>query len=529
MNEKGAALSTHAQESYDLFPYLSHCYSETHPDNLAVAAIQRCLRPAPVAKCRVLELGCASGGNLLPMAAMWPESYFLGIDRSASQVEEGKRLCAKLGLGNIELRTLDIMDFDGGSEPFDYILCHGVFSWVPVPVQQRLLQICQRHLSAQGIAYISYNTYPGFYRRQPIMEMMRYHVSGAPSTDPTAQVREARALLQFLINGQGDPDGTTARLLREESRLIERLPDSYVFHEHFEADNRPCYFHQFMKQADEHGLQYVGEAAARGGLAGLPEATQQILAQLADDRIKQEQYIDFVRNTAMRSTVLCRKELVLSREPISTQMHSLWVSSTSRPTVPSELQGEKLRTPTPVSFQTMRGSALIEHPHVKAMLLVLHQQNPMALSIPELTDATSALLGERLHAETISAMALYSHNTSLCRLHTARPPIANRISAFPSASPLARISVTKAGVVPNQWHESVRLPPFEQILLPLLDGTRNHGALLDAMQQAVLDGTLLVNGSDGSQLRDAQIARTIVAQHLPSALQTLLDSALLVS
>ena len=522
-------MSTTDPQSYDLFPYLSHCYSETHPDNLAVAALQRGLRPTPVAKCRVLELGCASGGNLMPMAAMWPESQFVGIDRSTRQVEEGQRLCSTLGLRNIELRAIDFMDFDGGSEPFDYILCHGVFSWVPEPVQQRVLQLCQRHLAAQGIAYISYNTYPGFYRRQPIMEMMRYHVAGAATTDPTAQVREARALLQFLIKGQSDVEGTTARLLREEAQLIERLPDSYVFHEHFEADNRPCYFHQFMKQADEHGLQYVGEAAARGGLAGLPEGTQQILAQLASEPIKQEQYIDFVRNTAMRSTLLCRKENVLSTGQTSAFVNSLWVSSTSRPSIPSELQGEKLRTQSPATFQTLRGSAVIEHPHVKAMLFILHQHQPASLTIPDLAAATSALLGESLDVDTIAGMALYSHNTGLCRLHTVLPAIARSISEFPSASPLARITVANAGVAPNQWHESVRLPPFEQTLLPFLDGTRDHEALLDAMQQAVLDGTLVVNGPDGSQLRNASLARKIVAQHLPKALQTLLDSALLVS
>ena len=522
-------MSTHAKESYDLFPYLSHCYSETHPDNLSVSALQRGLRPAPVAKCRVLELGCASGGNLMPMAAMWPDSQFVGIDRSARQVEEGMRLCSKLGLGNIELRAVDFMDFDWRGEPFDYILCHGVFSWVPEPVQQRVLQICQSHLAAHGIAYISYNTYPGFYRRQTIMEMMRYHVAGAAATEPTAQVREARALLQFLIKGQSDPEGTTARLLREEAQLIERLPDSYVFHEHFEADNRPCYFHQFMKRADDHGLQYVGEAAARGGLAGLPEGTQQILAQLASEPIKQEQYIDFVRNTAMRSTLLCRKENVLAASTTSFFVNPLWVSSTSRPSAPLDMQEERLRTQSPATFQTLRGSAVVEHPHVKALLFALHQHQPAALTISELATATSALLGEQLDDETLTGMALYGHNTSLCRVHTALPPIARSISAFPAANPLARISATSTGVAPNQWHESVRLPPFEQTLLPLLDGTRNHEALIDAMQQAVLDGTLVVNGSNGSQLQNAQLARKIVSQHLPKAMQTLLDSALLVS
>jgi hypothetical protein len=126
-------------------------------------------------------------------------------------------------------------------------------------------------------------------------------------------------------------------------------------------------------------------------------------------------------------------------------------------------------------------------------------------------------------------MALYSHHTGLCRLHTVQPPIASSISEFPSASPLARITVASTGVVPNQWHESIRMPPFEQTLLRFLDGTKNQETLLDAMQQAVLDGTLVVNGPDGKQLQNAPLARKIVAQHLPKALQTLLDSGLLVS
>lgn len=514
-------------ESYDLLPYTSHCYAETHPDNLAIAALQRGLTPAPAARCRVLELGCASGGNLIPMAAMWPESQFIGIDLSARQVEEGQKLCSQLGLRNVELRAENFMDFTADDAPFDYILCHGVYSWVPPTVQSRILEIVQNHLSTHGIGYISYNTYPGFYRRQPIMEMMRQHVAGSGAVDPVAKVREARALLQFLLKGQSEPEGTTARLLRDEAQLIERLPDSYVFHEHFEEHNRPCYFREFMERATEHQLQYVGEAAARGGLAGLPEGTQQTLETLASEPIKQEQYIDFVRNTALRSTLLCRSEACLSVPSLASTSQALFVSSTSRPTTLPELAGERLRTMSPAAFQTMRGSAVVEHPHVKAMLLALHRARPGALSVPDLAKEVSSLLEEVLAPGTIAQMAMYGHNTSLCRLHTVLPPLASGVSAFPRSTPVARLLAARSAAVPNQWHESVQLPPFEQLLLPFLDGTRSHEALVDAMKQAVISGLLVVHGSDGSPLRDSEIARNLVTQHLPKALQTLLDSALL--
>ena len=88
-------------------------------------------RRRTIRRCRVLELGCASGGNLIPMAMDFPDSEFLGIDLSARQIEAGKVHLANLKPRNIELRAASIMDVDAGYGQFDYIICHGVFSWVP--------------------------------------------------------------------------------------------------------------------------------------------------------------------------------------------------------------------------------------------------------------------------------------------------------------------------------------------------------------------------------------------------------------
>ena len=64
------------------------------------------LVPAPVGECRVLEIGCAAGGNLIPMAAALPRSRFLGIDFSAVQVRVGTADVAALGLANVELKQV---------------------------------------------------------------------------------------------------------------------------------------------------------------------------------------------------------------------------------------------------------------------------------------------------------------------------------------------------------------------------------------------------------------------------------------
>ena len=45
------------------------------------------LNTAAPTQCRVLELGCAAGLNLIAMAALLPESTFVGIDLSPVQIE----------------------------------------------------------------------------------------------------------------------------------------------------------------------------------------------------------------------------------------------------------------------------------------------------------------------------------------------------------------------------------------------------------------------------------------------------------
>jgi len=126
--------------------------------------------PPDIRKCRVLELACADGSNLIPMACALPESVFLGIDLSQRQVKAGQQTIAALGLTNIELRPLDIREVDESFGTFDYIIAHGIYSWVPADVQDRILEICRERLSENGVAYISYNTNPGWRMRGMMRE-----------------------------------------------------------------------------------------------------------------------------------------------------------------------------------------------------------------------------------------------------------------------------------------------------------------------------------------------------------------------
>src|SRR5262245_30879492 len=139
---------------YDALPYPSMPFAYTQPSHLAALARVYGLEAPPAEDARVLELGCASGGNIIPLAARFPKAHFLGIDLSSRQVEAGNRRAAALGLGNIDIRQGDLAEIRLRGQTFDYVICHGVFSWVPQAAQDAILQLCADTLSPNGLAVI---------------------------------------------------------------------------------------------------------------------------------------------------------------------------------------------------------------------------------------------------------------------------------------------------------------------------------------------------------------------------------------
>src|SRR5947209_3687226 len=181
------------RNAYDEIPYPGFALPQTHPDRLATLATLFGMRPAPIDRCRVLELGCGDGANLIPMALTLPGSTFVGIDLAARPIAKGEAMVAALGLHNIALHQQDILGISERIGTFDYIIAHGLYSWVPPPVRGKILAICAAHLRPDGIAYVSYNTYPGGRLREIAREMIAFHTRGV--TDPRDRIARARAIL----------------------------------------------------------------------------------------------------------------------------------------------------------------------------------------------------------------------------------------------------------------------------------------------------------------------------------------------
>ena len=318
------------------------------------------------------------------MAQDHPDSQFVGIDASSRQIAEGWKTVEQLGLKNLQLKHLDVLDVAEELGQFDYIISHGVFSWVPARVQNKMLEICQRQLAPNGVGYISYNTYPGWHIRGIVRDMMFYR--GAQFADPAARLAQAKALVQFVAQATKGADTPYQRLLQSELKHMGQMEDYYLHHEHLEENNQPLYFHEFARKLSVNGLQYLGDAEfstmVSSNFSGEVAKTLHELG--AHDIIQMEQYMDFVRCRYFRKSLICRTGVQLNRTVTPAVVRDLLLSSDAAPVAAKKASPGEAPVDTE-TFHTASGySVNCRSPLTKAALRELHAKWPMPVAFKDL-------------------------------------------------------------------------------------------------------------------------------------------------
>jgi SAM-dependent methyltransferase len=240
----------------------------------------------------------------------------------------------------VRFEAMSVSDVNDSFGVFDYILVHGVYSWVPAEVQQALLRVCSRNLAPNGLAYVSYNTYPGWHFRGGVREMLLRH--DQPSLPPATRIARAREFVAFLSKAAAPFDEAYAGALQFEAETLALATDTYVFHEEFEDVNQPLYFEQFAREAAAAGLQYVAEAQPTAKDAELTSEVDRQIESWTDDRIAKEQYLDFVRNRSFRRSILCRVGLQISAEPLTAAIPAMFVSCLCYPAPAADGSGAEV-------------------------------------------------------------------------------------------------------------------------------------------------------------------------------------------
>jgi methyltransferase-like protein/predicted O-methyltransferase YrrM len=475
---------TEGATAYDEVSYPGHPFVETHPDHLAVLGSLLGMSPAPMHCCRVLELGCGEGANLIPMAFDAPDGKFVGIDLSEQSVRRGNAFIAKMGLSNIALRAFDIMDVGPDFGTFDYIIAHGVYSWVPDVVRDKVLEIYRQNLTPQGIAFASYNCYPGCFSRDIARHIMRYHVRG--ESGPQERVRQGRALMQFLAEASAE-DTIYGFELRNQHNRVKDIDPQVLFHDDLSEVATPFFLYQVAQDAAKHGLQYLCDSAfsmshlgrlsakARERLAAIPEA----------EAVTREQYVDFVDGRAFRESLFCHAKVQLDR-PIDPRRVTTLRLATSAVPADGEIDPA---APGVVTFKTENGSTLAtDHRLSKAAIVILGACWPQSKSFADLVSAALTTLGTVAgeikanideEADALAGLIFRAFAAGQFHLRFSPENMTTTISGRPKASALARKQAESGLVVTNLLHRGVSMKDetVRQFLL-LVDGTRTLDQLV---------------------------------------------------
>jgi SAM-dependent methyltransferase len=453
---------------YDIVQYPHRPFAQTHPDRLAVQGMLFGMQPALPTKCRVLELGCGSGGNLLPLADLFPETFFYGIDLAPTAIEIGHKRIATLGLQNVRLEEMDVMDFPAEAGQFDYILAHGLISWVPQVVREKVFKLCEDHLSPQGIAYISYNAFPGCYVRKMWREMMLFHTR--QFTSPADKVQQARSIMQMIAHGSTKED-PVHQLAKEAFENRGAMSDSALFHDYLAGVWNPFHFHEFVGQAGQYGLQYLAEAVY--GDMQPPGLTPQANAKLKafrdrGDVLRYEQYLDWFKLRGFRQTLLCRKSVELRRPADMFAMSKFHYSAPIQivpvqdPQAPQDAKAFR-QTITDVTITT-------NNPLAVHALQKIGAAWPSTCSFAELAQGFDAMtLCQALH--TFYASAFLNVHT-VARFGMGIP------TEKPVAWRVARLEASIESSVPHLHHGSINLENESvRKLITQLDGTKTRADL----------------------------------------------------
>ena len=298
------------QTIYSELGYKSMPFPYTTPATLeAYAALVGVSAPNPKTA-RVLELGATYGGNIISQALFNPDATFVGIELSQEQVEKGNEVIANAGLTNVSLIQSDIASIGSEIGTFDYIIAHGVYSWVDDGVKEALLRLINEHLAEDGIAYISYNTYPGWHTMDEVRQLMMFSNRDKTQFNHKEKVLHGKTIGSIVGSQILKYDNLKERNSKflGALRSVMQKDEYYVGHDHLEPNNDPVYFYQFNDHLAAHNLAYLCDADLTLSMVRSFDADiADTLDKLAlNDHVAQEQYLDFMLDTTFRKSIICK-------------------------------------------------------------------------------------------------------------------------------------------------------------------------------------------------------------------------------
>lgn len=457
--------------AYDEVPYGTEANSEAHPRSMGTLARLFGI-DAPIAStARVLEIGCGDGEHLVTAASYLPEARFVGFDLSSAAIARGTEAAAASDVANVGLLHRDLTVV--AKTPlgtFDYVLAHGVYSWVPAALRPDVLRVMRDALAPNGVAFLSVNALPGWELRRTLRAIMRE--ASAHLDDPAAKVAAALAAIDALASApESSRAGSFANVIASAAREYrqhveqEKPPDApfsrYVFHDLLAECNDPFSIDALVEHAARAGLRVMCDTPAARTVDELREGMRESGAPFLQVLLVRD---DTTPLTAPDAAAIARMHLWADLAPAGAA--NLFKTTT----------GAVLRAEPGSAIARAAASA---PGFVAVEALAAAEADRAALA----QDLLSALRDGSLliAAEPMALVDARSRAASL-------PPVSSHVR---TKAALAVDRGAASEVVTSALHRSFRVPRAELEVIRLLDGTLTEAALVARVGDATRVATVL--------------------------------------
>ncbi len=510
--------------SYEEVPYEGHPVPATRPESIAAEAWLRGVRVRHPARARILELGCAEGANVIPLAYHSPDATVVAIDASARHIQIANAQRDELGLDNLTFHHASIAALpDELGDGYDYILCHGVLSWVPEDVRDAIFAVLRERLAPSGVGYVSYNVQPGWSMRGLVRQVLMARTRHID--DPSEKLREARGLLTFMAETPF-ADHPYGAYMAEEARSTLDHRDPYIAHEYLAEVNHAFTYGEIARLASAHRLRFFAELSPVAH-RGIEEQMREVVANITADPIEQEELADVLYGRAFRSSLFVRDDVEIT-DPLDARdrlLESAAFVTTLRPTAqrPSLTDGD---TEEFVDREDVRVSAT--HPLLKAALLELARSFPLAVPFDDLVRRSLSVLhlrrvksfDEGVSDEERDALRddlLQLVSLRHMELRLTQPAFVPKSGGKPRVSTLTRHEARRDDWVTSGFHEPVFVDDAARFLIGLLDGSRDRDELTEQLLANLREHAVQIRDESGAELEGEAAKRGVrlfVDRHL---------------
>lgn len=437
---------------YETYHFISKPSKERHIEKIAAISRLWGIDAKIPTDAKVLELGAGTGDSLISMAISYPNSYFIGVDKSKSQVQKGNEYIKKLNLKNIELLEQDFSHFKSKIKKFDYIIVHGVFSWVDEKTRQGALKVIKKYLGENGVCYISFNSMPGCFFRDALIKQIAKVDDIKKSLKE--RVKKVRKELETLSECLLDASSYYSLGLKNEVTNVLKLTDSFLVNEILNKDYKSFSLHEFLEILKKHKLYYLSDASF---VRGFSESRKE--ENLKDNFENFECYIDNIFPKSTRGVLITSKSF--ERKINLDALDSFYVSSSL-----CYIEGDKNFG----EFKDSQGNSL-EFETTKEV--EFFKELEKAWSKPISLKDMNLVIRKRKILDYFSKELIDLYITDL--------PFTNKLLEYPKTSEYAKIQLKNLGYATNFRNEYVIFNDFQKEVFNLLDGKNKKSDILNEL------------------------------------------------